>query len=64
MTNTNEKILNWFQKETSKDEMELNKIKEDIVKSIKNVDKNEIFTNTKKEKLTLWRRLKKVLTGI
>ena len=62
MKNT-EKILNWYNKELKKDEVEIEKFKKDFIKTIKNVDKNQMFTNTKEEKLTLWQRLKKVLMG-
>jgi hypothetical protein len=62
MKNT-EKILNWYNKELKKDEVEIEKFKKDFIKTIKNVDKNQMFTNIKEEKLTLWQRLKKVLMG-
>jgi len=58
-----EKILNWFHKEVEKDKIDVDKFKNDFIKTIKNVDKNQMFTNPKEEKLTLWQRLKKVLTG-
>lgn len=58
-----EKILNWYHKEVEKDKINVDKFKNDFIKTIKNVDKNQMFTNPKEEKLTLWQRLKKVLTG-
>jgi len=58
-----EKILNWYHKEVEKDKIDVDKFKNDFIKTIKNVDKNQMFTNPKEEKLTLWQRLKKVLTG-
>jgi len=58
-----EKILNWYNKELKKDKVEIEKFKKDFIKTIKNVDKNQMFTNPKEEKLTLWQRLKKVLMG-
>jgi hypothetical protein len=58
-----EKILNWYHKEVEKDKVDVDKFKNDFIKTIKNVDKNQMFTNPKEEKLTLWQRLKKVLMG-
>ena len=58
-----EKILNWYNKELKKDKVEVEKFKKDFINTIKNVDKNQMFTNPKEEKLTLWQRLKKVLMG-
>jgi hypothetical protein len=58
-----EKILNWYHKEVEKDKVDVDKFKNDFIKTIKNVDRNQMFTNPKEEKLTLWQRLKKVLMG-
>jgi hypothetical protein len=58
-----EKILNWYHKEVEKDKVDVDKFKNDFIKTIKTVDKNQMFTNPKEEKLTLWQRLKKVLMG-
>lgn len=63
MMKDTEKILNWYNKELKKDKVEIEKFKKDFIKTIKNVDKNQMFTNPKEEKLTLWQRLKKVLMG-
>lgn len=63
MMKDTEKILNWYNKELKKDKVEVEKFKKDFINTIKNVDKNQMFTNPKEEKLTLWQRLKKVLMG-
>ena len=63
MMKDTEKILNWYNKELNKDKVEVEKFKKDFINTIKNVDKNQMFTNPKEEKLTLWQRLKKVLMG-
>jgi len=63
MMKDTEKILNWYNKELEKDKVEIDKLKRDFIKGIKNVDKNQMFTNPKEVKLTLWQRLKKVLMG-
>jgi len=63
MMKDKEKILNWYHKEVEKDKVDVDKFKNDFIKTIKTVDKNQMFTNPKEEKLTLWQRLKKVLMG-
>jgi|LakMenE18May11ns_1017448.scaffolds.fasta_scaffold8590717_3 hypothetical protein len=63
MMKDKEKILNWYHKEVEKDKVDVDKFKNDFIKTIKNVDRNQMFTNPKEEKLTLWQRLKKVLMG-
>lgn len=55
-----QKILNWYNNETKKDNIELNSEKNDFIKKIKGIDKNEIV-NQKPKKLTLWERIRKVL---
>ena len=56
-----EKIQEWLRSELSKDKVELNKEKLDFIKMIKNNSKEEILT--KKEKLSLWKRISRVLIG-
>ena len=46
------------------DKKELDKIKNDFIKDIKNIKKDTIFKEVVTKKLTLWGRIKKVLTGI
>lgn len=55
-----QKILNWYNNETKKDSIELHTEKNDFIKKIKGIDKNEIV-NQKPKKLTLWERIRKVL---
>lgn len=57
----NSKQLDWFQKELMKDKNELEKEKEDFIKQIKQLKKEDIVP--KVEKLSLWKRIKKVLMG-
>ena len=63
-TESQEKVLNWYSQEINKDKKELDKIKNDFIKDIKNIKKDTIFKEVVTEKLTLWKRIKKVLTGI
>jgi hypothetical protein len=57
---TNSNLLNWLETEMNKDKVELEKSKMDLINQIKNTKKEEILP--KKVKLTLWQRIKKVLT--
>jgi hypothetical protein len=63
-TESQEKVLKWYSQEINKDKKELDKIKNDFIKDIKNIKKDTIFKEVVTEKLTLWKRIKKVLTGI
>ena len=63
-TESQEKVLNWYSQEINKDKKELDKIKNDFIKDIKNIKKDTIFKEVVTKKLTLWGRIKKVLTCI
>jgi hypothetical protein len=56
-----EKELNWLKNEIEKDKIELEKEKKEFINSIKNAKKEDIIQ--KEDKLTLWKRIKQVLTG-
>ena len=56
-----EKELDWLKNEIEKDKIELEKEKKEFINSIRNVKKEEIIQ--KEDKLTIWKRIKKVLTG-
>lgn len=56
-----EQAIDWLKSEVKKDRMELNSEKLKMIESIKTHKKDEIIA--KKEKLTLWERIKKVLVG-
>ena len=65
------KYFDWFLKRFPEDNVpteglqeELDKIKNDFIKDIKNIKKDTIFKEVVTKKLTLWGRIKKVLTGI
>jgi hypothetical protein len=59
----NQKILDWYQKEIDKDKIDLESNKNTYIKSIKSIDKDKIFKKEIK-KISIWKRLLKVLTGI
>jgi hypothetical protein len=54
-----EKEIDWLKNEVEKDKLELEREKMDLINSIKKIDKKEIIQP--KQKLTLWKKIKKVL---
>jgi hypothetical protein len=58
-----QKILNWYNNETKKDKQELDVEKNEFIRKIKGMNKDEIV-NQKPKKITLWERIRKVLTNI
>ena len=61
MKNNSNKMLQWYEKELLKDKIELDKEKNDLIKKLKGLSKDDIIP--KPVKLTLWLRIKKVLMG-
>ena len=59
----NQKILDWYQKELDKDGAEIEREKNKFANSIKKLKKEEIF-RAEIKKISIWQRIKKVLTGI
>lgn len=60
-TDRGQQLLNWFNSEKLKDQRELDREKEKIVKQIKGIKKDELFP--KPIKLSLWKRIKIILLG-
>lgn len=56
-----EQAVDWLKSELEKDKLELENEKRRLVDSIKDLKKEEIVKP--KEKLTLWKRIKKVMVG-
>jgi hypothetical protein len=56
-----EQTIDWLRSELEKDKKSLEIEKLRMIESLKNFKKDEIVI--KKEKLTLWKRVKKVLMG-
>jgi hypothetical protein len=56
-----EQAIDWLKSELEKDKKELEIEKLRMIESLKDFKKDEIVI--KKEKLTLWKRVKKVLMG-
>lgn len=62
MSQRAEKILNWLSSEKNKDQRQLEKEKEIFIKQIRNLNKEDIFPKPKK--LTLWQKIKILISGI
>jgi hypothetical protein len=56
-----EQAIDWLKNEIEKDRSDLNKDKQRIIESLKDFRKEDIAKP--KEKLTLWKKIKRVLTG-
>lgn len=52
------KLVTWLNNEVEKDNKDLQEEKSKFISEIKSIKKEDLF---KKEKLTLWKRIKKVL---
>lgn len=55
----NQRILKQFQESLIKDKLELETEKQKIINSFREIKKSDLFP--KKEKLTLWQKLRKIL---
>jgi hypothetical protein len=56
-----EQSINWLKSELEKDRIELENEKKKLIESIKELKKENIVKQ--KERLTLWKRIKKVMMG-
>jgi hypothetical protein len=54
-----QKLSRWLEKSKKNDENEINMYRQEIVKQIKGLNKENIIK--KQEKLTLWKRIRKAL---
>lgn len=61
MSQRAEKILSWLNSEKNKDNRELEKEKEKLIKQIKKLNKEDLFPKPKK--LSLWQKIKILLLG-
>jgi hypothetical protein len=60
-TNRNQSILNWLDSEKLKDSKDIENIKQKYIQEIKGLKKEEMFQEPKK--LTLWQKIKILLSG-
>lgn len=58
----NSKLLSWLENEKQKDNNELNQEKENLIKQLKGLKKEDVLPE-KPKKLTLWERIRRVLMG-
>lgn len=56
-----EQSLNWLKSELEKDQKELDSKKLKLINEIKTFEKQDLLPKTKK--LTLWKKIKKVILG-
>ena len=59
-----EKLQNWYNSELEKDIFDLETEKIKFIEEIKKIKKEDIVKEKPKDKLTLWKRIKRVLLGI
>lgn len=58
-----EGMQEWLKNEVEKDKKDIEKEKLKFLNEIKTLNKEDLFPQKNKVKLTLWQRIKKVLTG-
>lgn len=65
-TDRMENLLNWLDKEKIRDKRDLEKNKNDFIKEIKKIKKEDIFISKKEEQkpLTLWQKIRKMIWGL
>lgn len=54
-----QKGLEWLNKEIKKDELDLERDREEFIQQLKTIKKEDMFP--KKQKISIWQRLKKVM---
>ena len=50
--------IEWFGSEIKKDELEINSYKKELIQSIKNVNKEDLF---KEKKVSIWTKIRRTL---
>jgi hypothetical protein len=60
-TDRSQQLLNWLTSEKLKDQRELDREKEKIIKQIKGIEKENLFP--KPVKLSLWKKIKILILG-
>jgi hypothetical protein len=60
-TDRSNQLLNWFSSEKLKDQRELDKGKEKLIKEIKGLNKDILFPKPKK--ISIWKKIKIILLG-
>ena len=60
-TDRSQQLSNWFNSEKLKDQKEIDKTKEKLIREIKGLKKEDLFP--KPVKLSLWKKIKIILLG-
>jgi hypothetical protein len=60
-TDRSQQLLNWFNSEKLKDQRELDREKQKMVKQIKGMNKEDLFPKPKK--LSIWKKIRIILLG-
>ena len=60
-TDRGQQLLNWFNSEKLKDQRELDRNKEKMIREIRGINKETFFPKPKK--LSIWKKLKIILLG-
>ena len=60
-TDRGQQLLNWFNSEKLKDQRELDRNKEKMIREIRGTNKETLFPKPKK--LSIWKKLKIILLG-
>jgi hypothetical protein len=60
-TDRSQQLLNWLTSEKLKDQREIDREKEKIIKQIKGIEKENLFP--KPVKLSLWKKIKILILG-
>lgn len=60
-TDRTQQLLNWLNKEQRKDQIQIQKEKEKLIKELKQFRKEDLFP--KEEKISLWRKIRIAILG-
>lgn len=62
-TQRTSQMVNWFEKEKKKDDLEIMSSKNKIISEIKNLKKDEFFKKEEPKKLNIWQKIKVMIWG-
>ena len=62
-TQRTSQILNWFEKEKKRDDLEIISSKKKFISEIKNLKKDEFFKKEEPKKLSIWQKIKVMIWG-
>lgn len=63
-TQRTSQILKWFDKEKTKDSIEIKLSKDKLIREIKGLNKEDLFKKEEPvKKITLWQRIRKIIWG-